>query len=737
MHRFLQEVLMRSGLTIDEAPDRDEWKKFLESLDVILDRPSEEPNRLEPLAPEEISSRDMRTLSESFHLRIDALNKVIPDLIFYVDEEGRYLDILSQGGEDMLFLPREEIIGRTMKEIFPPQYASKFLEAIRRAIETDQLTVISYDMRGRSGRRYFEARIMPTNIREKGKRTTIAIVRDITAEKRSIGYLNVIRKIFEDATEGILILSVENRHVEVNDAFCRMLDISRENLPGVRLKDYKDFFDRETMERIVSDIEKSGFYNGEVKIHRSNGSELFAWLTIDTVFSDDGEESYRVAMLTDISELQKSREKLHFTATHDMLTGLPNRTLLIEQLDEALQRSRRRNRGGALLFIDLDNFKEVNDTMGHNAGDWVLQECARRIRQRLREDDIFGRLGGDEFLLIIENIENMDAPMQVAKKVIDELHRPFYIGNDVFELGASIGIALFPEDSIDAEELIQFADMAMYRAKEQGKNRFIYYSQVLTKGIKRHYKIERVLKEALVSGGFYLHYQPLIDLQTGTIVAFEALLRLRETELGTLTPAEFIPVAEESDLIVRIGRWVFENVCCQIVKWREEGITPPLIGINLSRRHMINKGFCDDVRETISRYGLTPSLMEFEVTEKALMHSRKRGLEVITELRRMGFGLSIDDFGTGYSSLANLRLFTVDRLKIDRLFVQNMIENESDRAIIKASIALAQVLGLRTVAEGVETAEQFRALKEMGCDEIQGDYFCPPKSPDEVIKFLQ
>jgi len=739
MHRLLQRVLKKNGLNNEEPPSREKWSAFLEKMDEIFNSNDEDRYLLERSL--EISSREMEELleasRESFQQRITALTKVIPDLIFYVDEEGRYLDIISQGREDMLFLPREEIIGRTMQEIFPREYASKFMEATLKAIETNRLTVITYDMRGKSGKRFFEARIMPTNIKENGKRTSIAIVRDMTAERKSIDYLNVIKKIFEDATEGIFIVSAENHYMEANDAFCRMLGVSKEELPGGRLRDYAHFFDKETMDRIVRMMEEKNFFNGEVKIHKPDGLELLAWLTIDTVFSDEGEEAYHVAMLTDISELQKSREQLHFTATHDVLTKLPNRTLLFQHLEEALERSRTREHGGALLFIDLDNFKEINDTVGHSAGDRVLLECARRIRQSLREGDIFGRLGGDEFLLIIENIDNMDVPMHVAKKVIEELHRPFHVGNDVFELGASIGIALFPEDSREKGELIQYADMAMYRAKEKGKNRFMYYSRALDQDVKRHYRIERALKEALSTGGFHLHYQPQIDLATGEVVAFEALLRLRESELGLLSPAEFIPVAEESDLIVKIGQWVFDEVCRQIVKWKEEGITPPLIGINLSRRQLMDEGFCGDVRETVSRYGLSPSSIEFEITETTFMHSRKTGYQVIKELQEMGFGLSIDDFGTGYSSLANLKQFTVDKLKIDRSFVRDMISNESDRAIIKASIALAKALSLGTVAEGVETAEQMRLLKEMECDEIQGFYFSPPISPDEVVKFLR
>jgi diguanylate cyclase (GGDEF)-like protein len=442
-------------------------------------------------------------------------------------------------------------------------------------------------------------------------------------------------------------------------------------------------------------------------------------------------------MLTDISELQKSRERLRFTATHDMLTGLPNRALLFERLDEAVNRSIRSGMGGALLFIDLDNFKEVNDTVGHSAGDKVLVECAERIRVVLRKGDIFGRLGGDEFLLIVENLRDEEAPMSIAQKILEALRRPLKVGEESFEIGASIGIALFPKDSGQREELIQYADMAMYRAKEQGKNRFNYYSRKMDRMIRNHYKIERRLKEALSSEGFFLLYQPQIEIASGRIVGVEALLRLDESKAPGCPPSKFIPIAEESELIHRIGEWVVHEACRQVRRWLDDSGVAPLVAINLSRRQLADEGLADKLKQIIEGYRLDPSHFELEITETTFIRLGEAGYRGISRLQQKGFQISIDDFGTGYSSLSNLKNFNMDKLKIDRIFISDLESDESDRAITEASVNLAHALGLKVVAEGVETPGQLEILREMGCDEMQGYLYSPPVPPETISEMLR
>jgi len=740
MHRLLKRILKKTGIDPREVPGKEAWNRFLNKLDAVFVSSDEDRYLLERSL--EISSQEMQELLDSsrerYRQRIAALVDVIPDSIIYIDEEGRYLEVISKGAQDDLFhKPQEEVIGKKIDEVFSGEHAELFLNTVHKAFKENRLQVITYPWESRSGRRFCEARIMPTDIRENGKRMSLAIIRDMTAERKSIEYLNVIKKIYEDATEGIWIASFDENYLEANDAFLRMLGISRDELPGIRLKDQRRFFDADTLKNITDRLKSDGYFSGEVLIRREGMSDLLTWLTLDTVFDEKGHSTYRVAMLTDISELKKSREELRFTATHDLLTHLPNRSFLFERLEEILKRSEKYRVGGALFFIDLDNFKEVNDRAGHGAGDWVLQECARRIKSVLREGDVFGRLGGDEFLLIIENIENIEAPMHVAKKIIREIEKPFRFEQEVFDLGASIGIAIFPRDSRKREVLIQYADMAMYRAKKGGKNRFMYYSRALDKDVKRHYQIERILKEALDHQNFFLLYQPQLDLESERIIGVETLLRIEKTEIGPLHPGEFIPIAEESGLILKIGRWVFEECCRQILRWKEEGLDVPMVAINLSRSLLVDERWNQFVAETIRRYGIDPSEIEFEITETTFMHSRGFGHAAIKELRDMGFSLSIDDFGTGYSSLANLKEFTVNKIKIDRIFVQDMNSNVSDRAIVESSIALAHAFGLRSIAEGVETSEQKEVLKKLGCDEMQGFLFSRPVSADRIAQLLK
>ena len=736
MHRLLQRLLKKSGLSADKIPGREEWDHFLDRLNETFVSNDEDRYLLERSL--EISSQEMQELleasRENYQRRLDALIKAIPDLIFYVDEDGFYLDILSKGREDLLYISKEKIIGRNIGDIFPSRYAKLFLEATRRAIEANRLEVIEYAMSVHGKHRDFEARIMPTNLLEKGRRTSITIVRDITAQKRSIQYLNVIKKIFEDATEGIFIISLDGSYVAANTAFCRMLGLK--GRPSTDIKNYHRYLAREEWRALAKALRDKRNFRGEVTINWGDGSKILAWLTVDMIDNEQGEPTHGVAMLTDLSALQASREKLRFTATHDALTGLPNRLFLLEQLKGALARAKRSGQQGALLFIDLDNFKEVNDTSGHKVGDMVLIECTERIRRSIRGSDILGRLGGDEFLLIMEDIENYDAPVHVARKIIDTINRPFRMHGEWHDLGASIGIALFPYESDDVETLLQHADMAMYQAKQKGKNRVRYYSKELDDQIKRHHKIEQALKAALSHNRFSLVYQPQIDLQSDRIVGMEALLRLQDPILGSLSPAEFIPIAEESDLIIGIGRWVFEESCRQMQAWQSEKLENFTVGINVSRRQLMDEGLVEFVRDTVKRHAINPERIELEITETTFMHSREEGNCAIEMLQEEGFLFSIDDFGTGYSSLSNLKHFVVNRIKIDKSFIDDILVNDSDRAIVRASILLAHALGMRVVAEGVEQEAQRHLLTSMECDEIQGYLFSPPLPPAQITSML-
>ncbi len=559
--------------------------------------------------------------------------------------------------------------------------------------------------------------------------------------KESELYEKVLKKIFEEVSEGMVILSSDERILACNDAFLRMVGLKREQIRQKNLEEFSTHFHPADFRKMMQGLMKEGSFCGEVRIlGGEREKDRLAWFSIHTIQMDETDEAYRVAVVTDISDLLENREALRFDANHDALTGLPNRKLILEKLEEAINRAKRHQRAGALFFIDLDNFKRINDTLGHKAGDQVLRECTRRLRRILRVTDSFGRLGGDEFLLVIEDVSSPDTLMKIAQKIIDRINEPFEVLGLKQYLGVSIGITLFPYDSLVPEELLQYADMAMYRAKEKGKNCYQFYSKELDDALKRQFLIEKTLREALQKDGFYLVFQPQIDLRNRKVVGLEALIRLDASVVGEeFQPSEFIPVAEESNLILQIGKWVFSRCCRFLREWEAEfsdSRNIPL-SINLSRRQLMDESWPDFVEETLREWEIDPSRIEFEITETTYLDSKSVELEMIRRLQKIGCKISIDDFGTGYSSFSMLKDFSVDKLKIDKSFIEEITSNPHDQNIVKASIALANAMGLEIIAEGVETVDQRRLVQLLGCNEMQGFFFSEPKEAHEVLAFLE
>ena len=666
------------------------------------------------------------------------LQRLISDVLIRVGEKGEILDILSGEGSPLSPQRRMELKGKSLEHLLPRSVVKEILDLVRISHATGGVKSLSFRMNLRGEERHVDAKILSQRSGNGGGERSFLLLRDVTDSRRATEYGLLIEKIFKDATEAILILSKKRHHAQFNEAFCHMFGVAPHEPLEEEEKIYARFFGSELAEAILETLQRYGTYRGEVSFSRVDGSTLSGWLSIDTVYDDEEAESFRVVMLTDISELQESREMLRFAATHDALTGLPNRRMLLKHIEHALQRSIRYRHSGAVFFIDLDNFKIINDTLGHVAGDAVLIECAARIRSIIRKSDIFGRLGGDEFLLITEEIKSPDALMHIAQKIIGVLNKPFYIGDLKHTVGASIGVSIFPQDSRDRDELLQFADMAMYRAKQKGKNRYQFYSSRMDNTIRRHFQIEKALQYALDHNGLYLVFQPQIDLSSEVVVGLEALVRIDEKIAGPLYPTEFIPIAEESDLILRIGRWVFTRVCQMLYSWRGKHPLDGLrISVNLSQRQLADETWVDFVRQNLERYYVDPDRIEFEITETAFMQSEKTGRRTIRRLQELGCKISIDDFGTGYSSLATLKEFTVDKLKIDKSFIEEIASNPTDRTIVKASIAMAHAMGLNTIAEGIETDDQKRVVQLMGCREMQGYLFSEPKRSRELFNFLK
>jgi len=432
-----------------------------------------------------------------------------------------------------------------------------------------------------------------------------------------------------------------------------------------------------------------------------------------------------------------AEDQLRFIATHDSLTDLPNRSLFNERLRHALHQSTRYSRGIAVMFIDMDRFKVVNDSLGHGAGDRLLQDSAKRLAECLRESDTVARLGGDEFVVMIENFTAPKDAIAVAQKVLASLSRPFFVDGQEFLMSASIGISTFPDDGKDAETLLKNADIAMYRAKDQGRNNYQFYSAQMNKHTFERLAMESSLRRAVERNEFLLHYQPKLDLRTGAISGVEALVRWQHPDWGMVSPAQFIPLAEETGLIVQIGEWVLKAACEQNKRWRDQGIPPLRVAVNLSARQFAQKTLLSDIAKTIAQSGLTPESLELEITESLVMTNPEHATETLHKLKAMGITLSIDDFGTGYSSLAYLKRFPIDCVKIDRSFIKDIPTEADDMAITKGVIALGHSLRLKVVAEGVETVEQQDFLRSNDCDEMQGYLFSKPLPAGEVTALLK
>ncbi|HET7525731.1 MAG TPA: EAL domain-containing protein, partial [Burkholderiaceae bacterium] len=433
----------------------------------------------------------------------------------------------------------------------------------------------------------------------------------------------------------------------------------------------------------------------------------------------------------------RSHERISYLANHDALTGLPNRLMFGEQLESALAHAQRHQRTCAVLFIDLDRFKLINDSLGHDAGDELLQVMSRRLKGCLRASDIVARLGGDEFVVLLREVAEVHHIGGIARKILDAALEPIELNGQECRISASVGISVYPSDAQDAATLMKNADMAMYCAKEEGKNNFQFFSTEIRSQSMQRLTMETRLRRALERKELLLHYQPKLDVQTGDITGVEALLRWQSPDLGMVAPNDFIGLAEETGLIVPIGRWVLRTACAQNMAWIEAGLPRVSMAVNLSARQFATDSLVDDVEAALRESGMPAELLELEITEGMVIANPERALRVLSSIKAMGVRLAIDDFGTGYSSLAQLKHFPIDTLKVDRSFIRDIPNDNEDRAITEAIIAMGKSLGLNIVAEGVETVHQLNFLRHRSCDEMQGFYFSKPVAADDLAKLLR
>ncbi|MBL0038035.1 MAG: EAL domain-containing protein [Nitrosomonadales bacterium] len=565
----------------------------------------------------------------------------------------------------------------------------------------------------------------------------IEVIEDITARKEATEQLRLFARIFDTINEGVVVTDSSNNIVSVNPAFSAITGYSATEAIGKNPRMlHSGLMDQSFYDKMWQSIKKNGRWQGEITDRRKNGESYVEWLSISTMKDARGEFSHYIAVVSDISERKAAEERMVYIAQHDFLTNLPNRMMLHDRLAQAIAHAGREQRKVAVMFLDLDRFKGVNDTLGHLVGDKLLKVVAGRISSVARTSDTVSRLGGDEFAVMLPYIENTDDVATIAIKLLASIAGSCVIDGNEIEVTTSIGISVFPEDGNDSESLIAHADAAMYQAKGNGRNNYQFFTHEMNRRTLERMAIKNKLSHALERNELFLLYQPQVDLQSGRIVGVEALIRWNHPVYGHVLPAQFIPIAEENGLIPPMGEWVLREACRQNQEWRKLGLMKITMAVNLSAVQFRQKNLGEIIKAILYESGLAPSGLELEITEGVVMQDAEAAILLLEDMKAMGLKLSVDDFGTGYSSLSYLKRFPIDKFKIDQSFVRDLATDTDDAVIVSTIISMAHSLKLKVIAEGVETAEQLAFLKQQGCDEIQGYYFSQPVSAEEFTKLL-
>ena len=588
------------------------------------------------------------------------------------------------------------------------------------------------------GELWIEGRSVPENESD-GSVIWHGFLYDITDRKLQEQRLRQAASVFSSTQEGVVITDASRCILQVNPAFCRISGYVEDEVRGKSMRIMQSGRqDKAFYQNMWEIIAKHGYWQGEIWNRRKSGQVYPEWLTISAVKDVGGAVMNYVGSFSDISRLKESEERLRYLASHDALTGLPNRTVLLERTEQAIGRVRRAGTLGAVLFLDLDRFKNVNDSFGHPAGDELLKQVSQRLLETLRQVDVLARMGGDEFAVLMEGISTPSDAAKLAQALINALSAPFSLnGEKEACVGCSIGISVFPSDADNPDHLIQNADAALYQAKANGRGTYRFFESGLTKIALRRLETEANLRRGLERGEFVLHYQPLVELKTGRIHCAEALVRWMPPGGELVPPGIFIPIAEETGLIVPLGDWVLRTACMQLRTWLDAGYEIELMAVNLSPHQFRRSDIVERIAGSLAATGVAAHYVELEITEGALMEDATEATQKLGKLKELGLRIAIDDFGTGYSSLAYLKRFPIDKLKVDRQFVRDVFDDEADRQITSAIISLARNLKLEVLAEGVETRAQLDFLIKEECGMGQGYLFSRPLPAEEFARLLQ
>jgi diguanylate cyclase (GGDEF)-like protein/PAS domain S-box-containing protein len=675
---------------------------------------------------------ELRALAKEQEIRMLADN--VPVLIAHFDAKELRCRFANKAYARMWGWDEQSILGRTVAEVIGAEGYREIAPHIERVVRGETVTYERSIEDAGGGQRVLEVSLRPQ--RDDLGRTVAAfvLIHDISRHRNSEQAVRDseerLRK-FSDATQSGIVFHEDGVVTDCNDALLRLTGYRYEEVVGSQIIQYvAPAFREQALETVRRGLERA--YESE--IIAKDGTLIP--VEFEGRVMPFGGKVYRLSVVRDIRRRKASQARIDFLAHHDLLTGLPNRALLLDRLEFVLAGAKRRGNQAAVLFIDLDNFKTVNDSLGHAAGDSLLKIIATRIPQALRGVDVVSRHGGDEFLVVLPELDSDEGPVPVAEKLLAAISEPMDLEGQSISVSPSIGIALYPRDGATAEDLIKNADAAMYLAKERGRSNYQFFNERLAQAAFRALTLETRMREAIREEAFLIHYQPQVRVDNGAVVGVEALIRWPQKDGGWIEPNDFIPVAEQRGLIRAIGKWVLRRACLQNVEWQRAGVAPLPVSVNLSSVQFRQKDFVREVEEALAESGLDPRYLAFELTESMLMGDTGEMVRTLEGLKALGVQLSIDDFGTGHSSLMHLKRFPIDKLKIDRTFVRDTPDDADDCAIAAAIIDLARNMGITSIAEGVDRPEQLEFLRSRGCEEAQGFLFCRAMPPDQVAGWL-
>lgn len=671
-----------------------------------------------------------------FQLFIDSFR----DHLWIKDMNGVYT-FCNQEVEKAWQLNVSQIIGRTDYQLFDKELADKYLATDQKVLQTGIQSVVEEcsDAIDPASNHWLETIKTPL-IDERGE--TIGIIgmtRNVTNRKVIEDQLMVATAVFDNSVEGVIISDRNGNIAYVNKAFCEITGYSEREAIGRNPRFLKSGrHDQVFYDEMWRSLVKKGKWQGELWNRRKDGGIYPELSTISVVYDENDEICHFVAVFADISQLKQSEAELTHMAYHDPLTDLPNRLKLTTQIEQEILHFQRNPGQFATIFIDIDHFKHINDTYGHLIGDEVLCEIAQRLKNSLRTDDTVARIGGDEFVLLLTGLTDIDSITTVVRKLMKIFELPVKVSNgEPLRFTGSMGIAMYPGDGEDSDTLLRNADAAMYRAKKQGRNDYAFYTAALTKESEAHLKLQSALHDALENDGFEVVYQPQFNMLSEKLIGFETLIRWNHPKLGMISPLDFIPVAEKAGLINDIGHWVLETACKQGVEWLNQGYNFGRIAVNVAGPQLQRDSFVEQVIATVQKTGLPTENLELEVTEGFMMNKPEKSIKYLKALRRFGIELSMDDFGTGYSSLSYLQQLPLNKIKIDRSFINDLPHDCNGVAITDAIIAMGNALSLTVIAEGVETREQVEFLRSRGCMQGQGYYFSKPLPAEQLVALLE